>query len=146
RVDGTGIISKVAGIRTSGYSGDGGVPTAARLNYPTAVAVGAAEDLYIADNVNNVIRKIAMTANPLNFPQTSVGQTSAAQIIAVVNIGNAPLNFSRLAVSANFQQQASGGTDCSGSTTLATATSCAIAVAFAPASAERLTGSIQLVT
>ncbi len=146
RVDGTGIISKIAGTRTPGYTGDGGVPTAARLNYPSAVALDATADVYIADNVNNVIRKIAMTANPLNFPQTSIGQTSAVQAIAAVNIGNAPLNFSGLTISANFQQQASGGTDCSGSTILAAGTSCTTAVAFAPGSAGNLMGEMQQTT
>src|SRR5207248_8345924 len=75
RVDGaTGIISKIAGNSTPGYAGDGGVPTAARLNYPSAVALDARANLYIADNASSVIRKIAMSATPLNFPQTTVGQ------------------------------------------------------------------------
>src|SRR5207248_112 len=44
------------------------------------------------------------------------------------------------------QQQASGGTGCSQSTSLAAATSYAVALAFAPASAGNLAGSLQLGT
>ncbi|MFL6353657.1 MAG: choice-of-anchor D domain-containing protein, partial [Bryobacteraceae bacterium] len=147
RVDvATGVISKMAGNRTAGYGGDGGVPTTARLNYPSAVALDAGANLYIADNVNNVIRKIALIATPLNFPQTTIGQLSGAQSISIVNMGNAPLNFSGLSVSANFQQQSSGGTDCLASTILTAARTCTIAVAFAPSSAGQLTGSMQLAT
>ncbi len=41
-----------------GYTGDGGYATSAELNYPYAVTVDAAENIYIADTYNNVIRKI----------------------------------------------------------------------------------------
>ena len=147
RVDGvTGIISKMAGGRTAGYAGDGGVPTAARLNYPSVVALDTAANLYVADNVNNVIRKIAMRATPLSFPQTTVGQVSGAQAMTIVNIGNASLNFSGLSVSANFQQPTSGGRDCFGSIVLTPAGTCMTAVAFAPMRAGDLTGSMQLST
>jgi trimeric autotransporter adhesin len=40
------------------YSGDGGAATNAGLNYPYAVAVDAAGDLFIADTGNNRIRKV----------------------------------------------------------------------------------------
>ncbi len=51
-----GTISTVAGTGTSGYSGDGGLATAAELSRPFGVAVDGLEDLYIADSNNNVIR------------------------------------------------------------------------------------------
>ena len=54
-----GAISTVAGNGTAGYSGDNGPATSAQLNYPTAVAVDAAGDLYIADTQNNRIRKVS---------------------------------------------------------------------------------------
>lgn len=59
RVDkATGIITTVAGNGTSGYSGDGGLATAARLSYPNSVAVDGAGNLYIADEANERIRRV----------------------------------------------------------------------------------------
>ncbi len=53
-----GIITTVAGTGAAGYTGDGGLATAATLNDPTGVAVDAAGDLFIADSGNNVIREV----------------------------------------------------------------------------------------
>ena len=59
RVDASsGTISTVAGNHTSGYSGDGGPATNAQLSGPLGVAVDAADNLYIDDLNNNVIRRI----------------------------------------------------------------------------------------
>ncbi len=52
-------ITTVAGSSTSGFGGDGGAPTSAKLNVPIQVAVDAAHNLYIADSGNNRIRKIS---------------------------------------------------------------------------------------
>src|ERR1700680_3585898 len=54
-----GIITTVAGNRNQGFSGDGGPATSASLFYPSAVAVDAAGNLYIADKYNNRIRKVS---------------------------------------------------------------------------------------
>jgi sugar lactone lactonase YvrE len=54
----TGIITTVAGTGTAGYSGDGGMATAAKLNDPNGVAVDVAGNVFIADR-NNVIRKVS---------------------------------------------------------------------------------------
>jgi sugar lactone lactonase YvrE len=51
-------ISTLAGNGTSGYMGDGGAATAAELSFPYAVAVDAAGNVYVADQVNHCIRKI----------------------------------------------------------------------------------------
>jgi sugar lactone lactonase YvrE len=53
-----GIISTVAGNGLGGYSGDGGPAASASLSGPTGVSVDAAGNLYIADRLNNVIRKV----------------------------------------------------------------------------------------
>lgn len=54
----TGFITTVAGTGAASYSGDGGLATAATLNQPTGIGVDAANNLYIADSGNNVIREV----------------------------------------------------------------------------------------
>ena len=54
----TGIISTVAGTGTGGYNGDGILATAAQLNNPNEVSFDASGNLYIADWLNNRVRKV----------------------------------------------------------------------------------------
>ena len=54
----TGIITTVAGDGTQGYSGDNGPATAAHLNNPVGVAIDTVGNIYIADALNHVIRKV----------------------------------------------------------------------------------------
>jgi Bacterial Ig domain/Secretion system C-terminal sorting domain len=58
RISTTGVITTVAGTGTAGYSGDAGAATSATLNRPTDVAIDKYGNLYIADQVNNVVRKV----------------------------------------------------------------------------------------
>jgi sugar lactone lactonase YvrE len=58
KVDGTGIISTVAGNGQTGFSGDGGPATSATLFEPTDVAVSVAGNLYIADANNFRVRTV----------------------------------------------------------------------------------------
>ena len=53
-----GIITTVAGNGREGYSGNGGLATAAELNDPTGLYVDASGNLFIADSKNAVIRKV----------------------------------------------------------------------------------------
>lgn len=53
-------ITTVAGNGTAGYSGDGGAATNASLNWPFAVAVDFAWNLYISDRNNHCIRKVTV--------------------------------------------------------------------------------------
>ncbi len=58
RIDPDGVITTIAGTGASGYSGDGGSATEARLNEPGGLAVDAGGALYIADVGNHRIRKV----------------------------------------------------------------------------------------
>ncbi len=54
-----GVMTVVAGNGTFGFSGDNGPATSAQLNGPEGIAVDSAGNLYIADNGNRRIRKVA---------------------------------------------------------------------------------------
>ncbi len=58
KLDGSGILTTVAGNGKAGFSGDGGPATSARVNFPQGLAVDAAGNVYIADAYNSVIRKV----------------------------------------------------------------------------------------
>ena len=63
KVDPAGILSRVAGTCTAGYSGDGGDALKAQLNAPSGLALDSAGNLYIADRYNNRIRKVDVNGN-----------------------------------------------------------------------------------
>lgn len=55
----SGIISTVAGTGFSGYSGDGGLATAATVDSPAGLAVTAAGDFYFLDQNSAIVRRVA---------------------------------------------------------------------------------------
>ena len=60
RVDAvTRIITTVAGTGVAGYTGDGIPANTSALNYPRDVAVATDGTIYIADNSNFRIRRVA---------------------------------------------------------------------------------------
>ena len=73
KIDHDGIISTVAGTGTAGYSGNGGPATAAQLNTPYGLATDHAGNLYIADNKNNVIRKVNAAGMISTVAGTGIG-------------------------------------------------------------------------
>ena len=63
KIDTNGIITTVIGNCTSAscpgsFSGDGGLASAAGLNFPSGIAFDASGNLYIADTGNNRVRKV----------------------------------------------------------------------------------------
>ena len=80
-----GTISTIAGNGVPGYSGDGGLATAAALFLPTGVAVDTGGNVYIADNGNAVVRRVTPTGlittiagNGTFFPATGDGGAATA--------------------------------------------------------------------
>jgi sugar lactone lactonase YvrE len=57
----TGVITTVAGDGTAGFSGDGGLATSAGLDSPRGVSVDASGNLFIADTVDNRVRRVDAT-------------------------------------------------------------------------------------
>ena len=53
-----GTITTVAGNGVAGFSGDGGPATSTALWFPWGVAVDAGGNLYIADSLNNRVRRV----------------------------------------------------------------------------------------
>jgi trimeric autotransporter adhesin len=69
----TGIIFTAVGTGVYGYSGDGNAAGLATLNGPKGLAVDAANNLYIADAYNNVVRKVTYSNSVIS---TVVGNGS----------------------------------------------------------------------
>lgn len=55
----TGVLSLVAGNGIKGFSGEGGPATDASLNSPFGLALDSAGNLYIADRLNNRVRRVS---------------------------------------------------------------------------------------
>src|SRR5581483_990580 len=98
KVNAAGTITTVAGTGTSGFAGDGGPATSAKLSTPRSVALDAAGNLYIADFSNNRIRKVDVSHSALAYPTaTTVGtsdSTDDPQTAVLSNIGNTDLTIS----------------------------------------------------
>lgn len=86
----------------SGYGGDGGTATAAKLDAPAGVAVDGAGDLFVADTGNNVIREVMAsstcpsspdietivgTGSPGSFTSGALAATSALDVPTSLAVG-----------------------------------------------------------
>ncbi|MBS1587403.1 MAG: T9SS type A sorting domain-containing protein [Bacteroidetes bacterium] len=80
KVDAIGIIHTVAGNGISGYNGDGGKADTSALNSPRGIALDSCGNLYIVDNGNHRIRKVAF--NPSCLP-TEVKHLPTINAIAI---------------------------------------------------------------
>ena len=82
----TGVITTVAGTGSYGFSGDGGLAIAAKMTYPSDIAVDSQSNLYIADNAR--IRKVTVSTgiittiagNGTGTPTGDGGLATAAQL------------------------------------------------------------------
>lgn len=100
RIASGGNISTAAGNGVVSYSGDGGPATQAQMNFPSAVAVDSAGNVYVVETVNNIVRMITAQGVISTFAGTgSAGfsgdggaankaQLNAPQGVAVDSAGN----------------------------------------------------------
>jgi len=96
KVDTSGIITTIAGNGTPGYSGDGGLATAAQFSEPYGVAADLFGDIYI-DDVGNQDIRMAYPADTLlavhNFSKGAYGMN----IWPLPNDGQFTINISAAA-------------------------------------------------
>ncbi len=89
KVTSNGTISTVAGNGHSGFSGDGGPATSASLGEPWGLALDSSGALYIADVLNNRIRKVLLTSSPsftVDQSTVSLSAPSGGKITSPVSL------------------------------------------------------------
>jgi sugar lactone lactonase YvrE len=73
RVDAkTGVVTRVAGSGISGYGGDGGPATEARMGQPFGISLDAEGNIYFADSFNMRIRFVNRTDHPVTVSGVTV--------------------------------------------------------------------------
>ena len=85
-----GVIVTIAGGRGLGYGGDGGPASAAVLNGPSALALDAAGDIFVADSGNARIREIVGGALLFVFPRRISPRVTVADAGGTFNGGAFP--------------------------------------------------------
>jgi len=79
----TGIITTVAGTGVAGFSGDGGLATAAQLSVPHGLTFDAVGDMYIADWSNNRVREVTVSTGIIStVAGTGTGGYNGDSIVA----------------------------------------------------------------
>ena len=68
-----GIITTVAGTGTPGNTGDGGLPTSARLLFPYGIAVDSLGNIFSVDTYNHAIRMISTSTGIITTVAGTVG-------------------------------------------------------------------------
>jgi uncharacterized protein (TIGR03437 family) len=71
-----GVVTTIAGTGIPGFSGDGGAAVNAQLNFPYGLAVDAAGDVYVADDRNDRVRRIAPDGTITTVAGTGVHSSS----------------------------------------------------------------------
>jgi uncharacterized protein (TIGR03437 family) len=107
KVDGSGVITTVAGTGVAGFGGDGGPAGAALLNLPYGLAADAAGNLFIADLGNNRVRRVspggAITTVAGTGTAASSGDGGAAEHAAVFAPRNLAVDASGALYVSEFQ-------------------------------------------
>jgi sugar lactone lactonase YvrE len=124
------------------------------LDVPNGVTLDGFGNLYVADTFSGHVTRIDRADAPsLKFDPTKINSTSmdSPKTVEVENIGNASLTFSALSYPPDFPE-ASGNNECTSSTSLAAASTCALIIdfspvtTFSPGSSRLLRESVKLTT
>jgi uncharacterized protein (TIGR03437 family) len=111
-VNSSGIITTVVGNGISGFSGDGGLATAAELDLPSGAFIDAGGNIFVADTGNNRIREVqaisptfSVTPSALTFSAVSGGQAPSPQTIHITSsVANLPFSAQDSAAWTTFTQ------------------------------------------
>ncbi len=99
RVNSLGVINTFAGNGNFRFSGDGGAATSAALSAPSSVAFDSAGNLYIADTLNNRIRKVSGgTITTVAGTGTSVPLPASPLGLALDSAGNLYVSISNCCI------------------------------------------------
>ena len=153
---GTNATSFLVSAKTCTSSLAVGASCTVSVEFKPAAAGALTATLSIADNATGTPQTvkltgtgaaaaapaIALTPTSIAFPATVTAATSAAQVVTVKNTGTAAATISSIALggtnATSFEEIGSCGTS------LAAGASCSIYVAFKPASAAALTGTLSV--
>jgi streptogramin lyase len=133
-INGSGVITTIAGNGTPANTGDGGAAASAELETPEGVALDAAGDIFIADGTTGSVREIYTS----NLPGVAVGQSTTINVVLSVLETTTFDGFTAY----GFAFAPTGGGSCTG--TVSAGTTCTATVTFQPGSAGLLTGSLRL--
>jgi hypothetical protein len=78
RLQSSPLTMTQVGTGTAGYNGDGEGNTSAELNGPTGIDMDAANNIYVADSGNHIIRKTLLTGTTPNPISTVAGTPGTA--------------------------------------------------------------------
>jgi sugar lactone lactonase YvrE len=148
----TGLISTVAGNGTSIWSGDGGDALLAGIGSTFALAADSNGHIFQSDPDFNRVRQIFLTPRAnlsltsLVFSATQVGQTSAAQSIALTNAGNGAMAINGIALVGPNASDFSEANNCLvPPNILAPGASCVLALTFSPTAPGNESSTLQII-
>ncbi len=92
KIDTSGIITTVIGNGLVGFSGDNGAATAAEINFAGGITVDSNGNLYLADCLNNRIRKLNTSGVISTIAGTGTGSYSGDGGMATAATMNLPID------------------------------------------------------
>jgi len=142
---GTATVQTIIGTGSEGFSGDTGPANQATLHGPYALFFAQNGDFYLADTINNRIRRVLATPFTLaQFPDTKITKISTlTQVEGLDSDGNADLNLAAPTLLNAALDTTT--TTCSFTAATSKGSSCSLGVEFAPTTvASDLQGAVTL--